>query len=825
MKLISCHIENFGRLHNQTLRFDRPVTLICEENGWGKSTLAAFIRVMFYGFEGERKRSLENERQRYAPWQGGVFGGQLTFQVGERCYTVTRIFGAKTALDKFELRDADTNLLSSDYSERIGEELFQIDRASFMRTVFIGQDDCATQTTDAIDVRIGKLSDDTDDKNNYEAAAQRLKDWLNAASPRRATGELSRRKNELTQLEQSVRAGVSLEHSIAEQDKLLTRGEAQKAFLEKRRTELQGAQDEAARQKSRQAEREAYARICTQLSRRKEQMSQARRQLPEELPSEAELDALLEKWAKRQRKYSALETKKQLLESYRSSEEAAKNRAIEAKEARREAEQLQRAQEERLRRQQEELRRQREELNRQQEEARRAASRSGKQLILLLVGLFFIAAGAVQSLRGNGIQLLPLLLGIAITAAWVGLRVTGRSFADMRKGADEENEADESYADETSESEQTPGAEASEHQLSDRSAEEAAAAEQEQWSRKRQELLAEMREDAERIKRTDAELAAYLGIESVSAAVDMQALLMRQREALLRYSDVVREYQASQKEREAFEQAHDMEILQDSQYGEQPRERDTFAPKLDGEALEDTASGDQLREQEQLEQKYDLEAIQTELQRVRGELSRVTEENASVRRMRRELAEQYDAWSEQQELLEQRREEYGRLQKKYRLVSKTQDYLSRAKEALNMRYVGPVYESFREYYAYLTEGAEKEEGIAADAFRMDANVRLTALECGKQRETEQLSAGYQDLVGFCLRIALADAMYQKERPMLVMDDPFLNLDEGKCRMAMRLLEHLGKRYQILYFTCHPSRANENAGNSGRDLRDPARDSD
>ena len=81
MKLISCYIENFGKLNNQSYEFNEGINSICEENGWGKSTLATFIRVMFYGFLNEKSRNgITNERKRYKPWQGGGYGGKITFE-------------------------------------------------------------------------------------------------------------------------------------------------------------------------------------------------------------------------------------------------------------------------------------------------------------------------------------------------------------------------------------------------------------------------------------------------------------------------------------------------------------------------------------------------------------------------------------------------------------------------------------------------------------------------------------------------------------------------------------------------------------------------
>ena len=58
---------------------------------------------------------------------------------------------------------------------------------------------------------------------------------------------------------------------------------------------------------------------------------------------------------------------------------------------------------------------------------------------------------------------------------------------------------------------------------------------------------------------------------------------------------------------------------------------------------------------------------------------------------------------------------------------------------------------------------------------------------------------------FCMRLALVDAMYPDEKPFLVLDDPFVNLDEEKVVHGNELLSKIAGEYQILYFTCHSSR--------------------
>ena len=272
MKFISCHIENFGTLKDYTEVFDEGANIILHDNGWGKSTFAAFVRAMFYGLDGERKKSIEeNERKRYKPWQGGVFGGRITFEAEGKTYTVNRIFHDKDVNDEFELRDADTNLISNDFSENIGREFFKIDRESFMRTIFIGQSDCYTSSTDDINAKIGNLTDNTNDINSYEVADKKLTEMLNAMAPRRKTGSISKRKTEIADYESRILDGNSIGESIASlEDKC--RAE-QKSYDDNKQMldELSQKQKEAAAMRELVAKKGEWDKLCGRLSSRQEE--------------------------------------------------------------------------------------------------------------------------------------------------------------------------------------------------------------------------------------------------------------------------------------------------------------------------------------------------------------------------------------------------------------------------------------------------------------------------------------------------------------------------------------------------------------------------
>ena len=79
MKLLCLSVENFGVLHEFHIDLTDGLNVFCRENGAGKTTLAAFLCAMLYGLPVSRKNDIaENDRKKYRPWQGGVFGGSIT---------------------------------------------------------------------------------------------------------------------------------------------------------------------------------------------------------------------------------------------------------------------------------------------------------------------------------------------------------------------------------------------------------------------------------------------------------------------------------------------------------------------------------------------------------------------------------------------------------------------------------------------------------------------------------------------------------------------------------------------------------------------------
>lgn len=179
MKLLGCHIDNFGTFHDYDLSFNDGLNVIMQANGWGKTTLAAFVKAMLYGFDGKRVRNVaENERLRYKPWQGGKYGGSLDFEVDGREYRVVREFGATGAKDVVRIVNIETGKsVLSEIGEDVGEWLFGLDANAFQKSVFVVQNGFGFDGSMAgLRNRLNSLVNEADDVAGFDKAKAKLEE-------------------------------------------------------------------------------------------------------------------------------------------------------------------------------------------------------------------------------------------------------------------------------------------------------------------------------------------------------------------------------------------------------------------------------------------------------------------------------------------------------------------------------------------------------------------------------------------------------------------------------------------------------------------------
>lgn len=869
MKILHCHIENFGILSDYSIDFLEGVNIVCEENGWGKSTFAAFVRAMFYGLQGERKRSLEeNERKRYKPWQGGVFGGQLIFEIGGKQYEISRIFGDKEANDEFELRDCQTNLLSDDYSKNIGQEIFKIDRESFMRTVFIGQKQCETSSTDDINAKIGNLSDHTNDLNNFDSAYGKLTEIINKLTPNRVSGSLAKRREEIASYERVVRDGSSIVESIQVCQGYLEKEQMESDLLKEKIKEVGKIQAEVSKLQAILARKSEWDRLKKNLYHKKEEQLALREKFPGDVP---ELEAVKEmiSVASRMEKiqdslsvYRLTDENKHELLSGTSNFGRQEIVYSDLQQKIQEAIQLQKLlqeysvnhmtpeEEERYKQLHEQFSKDTDDINTvinnwNQRNAKKSVIPTNREalaafkttigekesknkiFILFIIGILFLAVGLgtyvwKSVIIGAGTS----VIGVALIIIGVIMRIKiNQKVKDMMPKYEKMKhllEEDVAFIGKT-DRDMTQFLQAHGRQFQELAItnilQEITRESYEYHALKTKKKKMEARVSEEEIMQLRSSISSFLSIYGITS-IDSNFLedLYSLKEKYAKYIELKQKKLRFESYKREYKDLKDSIVNDLSRYKFTPKQsllsqlcdiRDDIVAYLNceknaQEALKELKSFVQetdtkaLTKMENADQLPTMESLNQEVLELAEQLERVQNRIRLYNQRLEGLQEQYDEWEENKMKLDELKEVQLEEQTKYHHIVQARLKLEIAKKALTAQYAAPIMNAFEKYYEMIT-------GISASSYRMDANSKITVKEFGKQRDTAAFSSGYRDLIGICLRMALIDAMYQGEAPVVIMDDPFTNLDDEKVSAAREFLNRIGERYQTIYFTCSKSR--------------------
>ena len=246
---------------------------------------------------------------------------------------------------------------------------------------------------------------------------------------------------------------------------------------------------------------------------------------------------------------------------------------------------------------------------------------------------------------------------------------------------------------------------------------------------------------------------------------DLYTQLVNMKSHLQAYRICLQEWEHADAEVKKFEAAEDMNVIKNTQLPEKLESLETLHAQL----------------VEIAEQIDETHKFLDEITKVVSDLYLKKEEFDDAEDSLKDLSEKYEADN-----------------KKYDLVSKARDFLETARTNIIGKYIGPIKAGFSKYYNILTHES-------ADRYHIDANTHLTVEEEGMQREVHFFSSGYQDMIGICMRMSLVAAMYKEEKPFIIFDDPFINLDMDKTEGALQFLEEVSKEYQVIYFTCNDSR--------------------
>ena len=191
-----------------------------------------------------------------------------------------------------------------------------------------------------------------------------------------------------------------------------------------------------------------------------------------------------------------------------------------------------------------------------------------------------------------------------------------------------------------------------------------------------------------------------------------------------------------------------------------------------------------------------LEIREKQIQIRLDELENSLRDARQQRRSLQESVERIPAWEDKLSGLE---DELREAERKCALADRTIALLEQAKDSLANSYVAKIEEGFRRYAETLLPG-----DLSNVLVDKDLKLRIDAQ--GAARETESFSAGLSDCISLCMRLSLVDALFGEETPFLILDDPFVNLDDEHTKRALEMLCGVAEDHQILYLVCNSSRA-------------------
>lgn len=187
-------IKSFGQLTDMTLDFTASVNVIEGQNEVGKSTIAAFIKYMLYGFDAEDGDSELGERCKRLNWDTGIAQGTMNVSVGDKRYLITRSTVPATDSAQRRVYKEESSIIDLDTGAPAfgklpaGEVFFGVDKELFENTAFVGQIGDASINEGSVKSSIENILFSGSERINNQKAAARISEKMEKLHHKNGTG-------------------------------------------------------------------------------------------------------------------------------------------------------------------------------------------------------------------------------------------------------------------------------------------------------------------------------------------------------------------------------------------------------------------------------------------------------------------------------------------------------------------------------------------------------------------------------------------------------------------------------------------------------------
>lgn len=185
MKILSLRVASFGKLSGVELIFNAGLNVIGNSNGFGKTTMASFVRAMLYGFT-YRREGGATDASHYAPWgSDDKFGGSMTVEHNGETYRIERFFGKTARSEELSFTNAKTNKQVS-IPASVGEFLLGLTAESYDRSAYFPQEAVELSANDNFEGRLANLVENGD--VDYDKTQKNLRDYRRSLKLEKGNG-------------------------------------------------------------------------------------------------------------------------------------------------------------------------------------------------------------------------------------------------------------------------------------------------------------------------------------------------------------------------------------------------------------------------------------------------------------------------------------------------------------------------------------------------------------------------------------------------------------------------------------------------------------
>ena len=754
MKILSLYIESFGKLSDYLFDFSPKMNSIYEENGWGKTTMTVFIKTMLYGFTNKA------ERERYTPWNNkSAFGGTLKIEVNGKKYRIDRKFDPKkSSNDTLSVYDLGTNLELTNIGNNIGEKFLNLNVDSFERSVFIPQKELEEGFGSDIEAKLANLIGGTNDSQSFDEAVSILNEKSKILRLNSKKGLILDKKKELADIQNEISdcnnkiTGINdIERQIDDINTEIKELNDKKKEVNLKIIKYSKEQDK----KSKVAVAKKYyedIENTQELLRQNNEVFNGINITPEDVltirAKNKELISLKYEYELKQHESGSDEK----LDEFKSSLGFKDNLPTD-EEIALASKRVQKYQNIKGI------------INAHTDEPIKKKPIMAILLviistIILFAGLALLVIGVTSAkevlLTVGIVTMIVSVLGYILSLALFLINNSQNQSTSYTKVKNYDFEL--------------------------------------------REIEGQIRDFFGRfhLYSSDFPNNLYIVRSNLARYNDALSLNAKKKDENLRLERKINEY-----EKIIFDFLNRFKTTApttEEKIGElntHLRRKSEIENNLTikENTYKQYVKLNGLNEIEESEEDIDsLNAVIAEIEVKLSDLNKVlTIKSNRIVEFETDISRLDDLSEREDEL----KEEIRSLEHEYEIINQTIEYLKKAQTSLLEKYVKPMKDSVDKYVSLLLKNNKD--------YSIDVNFKFQFITKNGLKGIDQYSRGYQTIITLCMRLALIDCLYPKEKPFVVFDDPFVNFDDEKLELCKNLMSDIANHYQIIYFTCHDSR--------------------